>query len=378
MRCGYDIGNHAHPNPGAQEEKECLMKYLNDLMVSRRGVLAGTAGLGAAAALAGCSGGGTTSGSTAGSAASGSSYEPVTLRVAYMPNLGSAASLFTAIEQGYFEEVGITVEPQQFEAGPAEITAMQSGDIDIAQIGHGAHSLCINGDAVVFQFDQLSQADAVVCDKSRVASAEELAGKTVGVSSGTSSEIILQFVLEDAGLTMDDINAVEMQVSGMTTALIQGQIDAAATWSPNTVTIEQELGENYLVLGTNIDYTDRAAFPSSFVCLPDYAEENAEILARFGAAIEKAQVYRAENIDDVASMLAGELGVSEDTMLQATGEGDWQGAADAIGDNETILGYYEAQQQVFLNNGTVEAEVPVEDYVKTDIMDQSYGIYETL
>ncbi|WP_144743745.1 ABC transporter substrate-binding protein [Enorma burkinafasonensis] len=354
------------------------MKYLNDLMVSRRGMLAGTAGLGVAAALAGCTGGTTTGGSTAGSAAAESSYEPVTLRVAYMPNLGSASSLFTAIDQGYFEEVGITVEPQQFEAGPAEITAMQSGDIDIAQIGHGAHSLCIGGDAVVFQFDQLSQADAVVVDKSRVASAEELAGKTVGVSSGTSSEIILQYVLRDAGLTMDDINPVEMQVSGMTTALLSGQIDAAATWSPNTVTIANELGDNYLVLGTNTDYSDEVAFPSSFVCLPDYAEENAEVLARFGAAIEKAQVYRAENIEEVATLLADELGVPEDTLQQATGEGDWQGAADAIGDNETILGYYSAQQKVFLDNGTVEAEVPVEDYVKTDVMDQAYEIYQTI
>lgn len=354
------------------------MKYLNDLMVSRRGMLAGTAGLGVAAALAGCTGGTTPAGSTAGSAAAETSYEPVTLRVAYMPNLGSASSLFTAIDQGYFEEVGITVEPQQFEAGPAEITAMQSGDIDIAQIGHGAHSLCIGGDAVVFQFDQLSQADAVVVDKSRVASAEELAGKTVGVSSGTSSEIILQYVLRDAGLTMDDINPVEMQVSGMTTALLSGQIDAAATWSPNTVTIANELGDNYLVLGTNTDYSDEVAFPSSFVCLPDYAEENAEVLARFGAAIEKAQVYRAENIEEVATLLADELGVPEDTLQQATGEGDWQGAADAIGDNETILGYYRAQQKVFLDNGTVEAEVPVEDYVKTDVMDQAYEIYQTI
>ena len=356
------------------------MSNLNDFVLSRRSMLAGLGGLGlAVAGLAGCTGTTAPSGSTAGSASTGGSdYEPVTLRVAFMPNLGSAGTLFAAIDQGYFDEVGITVEPAQFQGGPAEITAMQSGDIDIAQIGHGAHTLCISGDATVFAFDQLSQADCVVVDKSKVPTAADLKGKTVGVSTGTSSEIILGLVLRDAGLTESDINKVEMDVSGMTTALISGQIDAAATWSPNTVTIEQELGENYLVLGTNIDYTDRAAFPSSFVCLPDYAEENAEILARFGAAIEKAQVYRAENIDDVASMLAGELGVSEDTMLQATGEGDWQGAADAIGDNETILGYYEAQQQVFLNNGTVEAEVPVEDYVKTDIMDQSDGIYETL
>ena len=33
-------------------------------------------------------------------------YEPATVRVAYMPNLGSAGSLFVGIEQGYFEESG--------------------------------------------------------------------------------------------------------------------------------------------------------------------------------------------------------------------------------------------------------------------------------
>lgn len=349
------------------------MSNLNDFMVSRRSMLVGLGGLSlAVAGLAGCS---NNESAPAGSSSSaGSDYEPVTLRVAYMPNLGSASSLFTAIEQGYFDEYGITVEPAQFQGGPAEITAMQSGDIDIAQIGHGAHSLCIGGDAVVFAFDQLSQADAVVCDKTKVASAEDLKGKTVGVSSGTSSEIILQFVLRDAGLTMDDINPIEMDVSGMTTALLSGQIDAAATWSPNTVTIKEQLGDNYLVLGTNTDYSDEVAFPSSFVCLPEYAEENAEVLARFGAAIDKAQVYRAENIDEVASLLATKLDVPEDTMLSATGEGDWQGAVDCQGDMDTILGYYTAQQQVFLDNGTVEAEVPVEDYVKTDIMEEAYTL----
>ena len=69
-------------------------------------------------------------------------YEPATVRVAYMPNLGSAGSLFVGIEQGYFEEVGLTVETFEFQGGPAEIAAMASGDIDISQIGHGAHKLC--------------------------------------------------------------------------------------------------------------------------------------------------------------------------------------------------------------------------------------------
>ncbi len=348
------------------------MSKRNDFLMSRRGLVAAAGGLGLAG-LAGCSSS-DGSGSTAGSASTGTDYETVSLRVAYMPNLGSASSLFTAIDQGYFDEYGIEVETAQFQGGPAEITAMQSGDIDIAQIGHGAHSLCIQGDAVVFVFDQLSQSDAVVCDKTVVASAADLAGKTVGVSSGTSSEIILQLVLRDAGLTEDDITKVEMDVSGMTTALLSGQIDAAATWSPNTVTIEQELGDNYLVLGTNTDFSDEVAFPSSFVCLPEYAEENADVLARFGAAINKAHIYRLENIDEIASLLATELDLPEDTLLESTGEGDWQGSVDCQGDIDTILSYYTAQQQVFLDNGTITEEVDVENYVNTDVMAEAYEL----
>ncbi|MBE6469820.1 MAG: transporter substrate-binding domain-containing protein [Coriobacteriaceae bacterium] len=356
------------------------MSRINDLPLSRRGFLAGIAGLGlTAAGLAGCTnGGGASKGSAAGSAPakSASKFEPVTLRVAFMPNLGSASSLFTGIEQGFFEKMGITVETQQFQGGPAEITAMQSGDIDIAQIGHGAHALCIGGDAKVFAFDQLSKADAVVVNKSKVADAKALKGKKVGVASGTSSEIILNLLLRDAGLTESDIEKVEMDVSGMTTALIAGQIDAAATWSPNTVTIEEKLGDDYLVLADNSDYADEVAFPGSFVCLPDYADKNAEVLERFAAAINMAQAYRAEHIDDVAKLLAKKLDLPEETLLQSTGEGDWEGAAKAIGDMDTIKGYYEAQQKVFLDSGKVEAAVPVDDYVLFDVMEKGATLYD--
>lgn len=350
--------------------------------MSRRSFLGlcGVAGIGAAAALAGCGGSGdsktaaTTEAATTG--ATTSSYEPATLRVAFMPNIGSAGTLFAGIDQGYFEEVGITVEPQQFQAGPAEITAMASGDIDVAQIGHGAHSLAIQGQAKIFSFEQLSKADEVVANKSKgISSAADLKGKTVGVSSGTSSEAILLLVLEKAGLTKDDITTVEMDVSGMTTALISGQIDAAATWSPNTVTLKNQLGDNYLMLGTDTDFSDQVAFPGSYCCNPDYASKNKELLVRFAAALDKAKVYRAEHIDDVAKLLASKLDLPEETLLQSTGEGDWQGAVDAIGKVDVIEGYYKAQQKVFIDAGKVEKEVPVTDYVMTDVIEEADKLY---
>ena len=304
-------------------------------------------------------------------------YEPATVRVAYMPNLGSAGSLFVGIEQGYFEEVGLTVETFEFQGGPAEIAAMASGDIDISQIGHGAHKLCIQGEAKIFQMDHTtSLSDVVVGNKAKgIETIEDLKGKTVAVSSGTSSEIILEQALARAGMTMDDINTVEMTVDGMTTAMISGQIDAAASWSPNTVTLQNALGDNYVNLGTNADFLDSAIFPSSYICTPEYAEANHDILVRFAQALDKAHDWRAAHPEEMAKLLAKELDAPEDTMLAAVGEADWQTITEVCGDMDAIKTVYETQQGIFLDNGTITQNVPVEDYVLFDVMQEAYDAY---
>ena len=76
--------------------------------------------------------------------------ETVKLNVAYMPNYASLWSVLTAMDKGYFAEEGIEVTLWEFADGPSEIAAMEGGSIDLAYIGHGAHKLCINGQANIF------------------------------------------------------------------------------------------------------------------------------------------------------------------------------------------------------------------------------------
>lgn len=303
--------------------------------------------------------------------------EQTTVRVAYMPNMGSASSLFTAIDQGYFDEVGLKVEVAEFEGGPAEITAMASGDIDIAQIGHGAHALCIEGQAYIFQMDSTnSLADEVVANKEKgITKAEDLKGKTVAVASGTSSEIILQQILAQANMTEDDIKTVEMAVDGMTTALVAGKIDAAATWSPNTITLKKSLGDNYVSLGSNADFADKATFPSSFITTKDYAEKNKDVLVRFSAAINKAHIYRENNIEEVAKSLAKHIDAPEETMLSSVGEGDWATINQICGDMDAIKKVYEIQQNVFMESGRIKEESDTNAYVLYDVMKEGYDLF---
>ncbi len=307
----------------------------------------------------------------------GPTYEPATVRVAYMPNLGSAGSLFVGMDQGYFEEVGLTVEVYEFQGGPAEIAAMASGDIDISQIGHGAHALCIEGQAAIFQMDHTtSLSDVVVGNKSHgINTAADLKGKTVAVQAGTSSEIILQQALKKAGLYVEDINTVEMTVDGMTTAMITGQVDAAAAWSPNTITLQDALGENYVNLGGNADFLDSAIFPSSYITTTKYAQENKDILVRFAQALNKAHDYRLANQEYMAKLLAKELDAPEDTMIRALGEADWETITKDCGNMDAIKTIYETQQQIFINNGRIPEAVPVENYVLFDVMEEAYKAY---
>ena len=306
-------------------------------------------------------------------------YEPATVRVAYMPNLGSAGSLFVGIDQGYFEELGLTVEVYQFQGGPAEIAAQASGDIDISQIGHGAHALCIEGQAAIFQMDHTtSLSDVVVGNKSHgINTAADLKGKTVAVQAGTSSEIILQQALAKAGLTVDDIKTVEMTVDGMTTAMITGQVDAAAAWSPNTITLQDALGDNYVNLGGNADFLDSAIFPSSYITSKEYAEKNRDVLVRFAQALNKAHDYRLANQEYMAKLLSKELDAPEDTMIRALGEADWETITKDCGNMDAIKTVYETQQKIFINNGRIPEAVPVENYVLFDVMKDAYDAYSS-
>lgn len=76
-----------------------------------------------------------------------SSTELETINVAYMPNFGSLHDIITGVNVGTFKEEGLDVKLVEFVDGPTIIAAMESGTIDIGNIGPGAHKLPIEGRA---------------------------------------------------------------------------------------------------------------------------------------------------------------------------------------------------------------------------------------
>ena len=295
--------------------------------------------------------------------------ETIKLNIGYMPNYGSLWSVTTAIEKGYFEEAGIEVTLWEFADGPTIINAMESGTIDMGYIGHGAHKLCIQGKAKIFALSHISIGDAV-SGAPGVDSLEALAGKTVGYTAGTSSEDILKNALAKAGLTMDDIVAMEMGAENLTTAMLSGSLDACACWSPNSLKILEEM-EGATKLADNVMFSDNSVSLASWIVLDGYASENADNILAFTKALYKAMDYAADaNYEEVAGYVAAQTKTDQEGVYAQRGDADWlTGAEVAAGAADgTVENYYKVQQANFLASGAVTEEVPVADYVMLDNM----------
>ena len=297
--------------------------------------------------------------------------EPVTLNVAYMPNYGSLWAIETAIQKGYLAEENITVNLVEFADGPTIIAAMESGSIDVGYIGQGAHKLCINGRATIFALSHISNGDALI-GGAGITTVEELKGKKVAYSSGSSSEDILVNSLTKYGMTMDDINAFDMDASAIVTAMLSGGVDACATWSPNSLKILEEMPDA-TKLTDNMTFADQTVSLASWICMPKYAEENRDILVRFTRALFKGMDYAAdEHYDEVSTWVSTQTATDYDSVYSQRGDAEWltgkevaEGAADG-----TVEGYYLLQRDTFVANGAVEKDpVPaVSDYVMLDVM----------
>ena len=191
--------------------------------------------------------------------------EPITIKVGYMNNYGSLWSVLTAEQMGYMEEQGITLELSSFADGPTIISAMESGSIDIGYIGDGAHKLCAQGNAQIIALSHISNGDAVIGGPN-VKTLEDLAGKVVAYAAGTSSEVILTNALTKAGLTMDDITAMNMDASAIVTAMMTGDVDACAPWSPESLTVLEQV-EGTTVLADNVTFSDTSiSLPAGSPC----------------------------------------------------------------------------------------------------------------
>lgn len=287
------------------------------------------------------------------------------VKIGYMPNLISASIAAICDQEGYFAEYGLNAELVKFTSGPPEFAAMAAGDLDAGIIGHGAHLLAIQGQAEIFYFECLGNSDKIMTrSETGIKTAADLKGKTIACVLGTSSEALLNLTLESAGLTNSDVKIVSMDQNGAGTALIAGQVDAAAIWSPMTVTVQDALKEKTVVISSIGDFADKAPSPGSWITSAKLIKNNPETVKALTKCFLKANNFRASNIEKTTEYVANLIGTDKEEVVKEVLTAKWF-SADEIYElvkNGTVDEWYSAEQQMFIDAGKLESKVPNETY----------------
>jgi NitT/TauT family transport system substrate-binding protein len=177
-----------------------------------------------------------------------------------------------AKEAGIFAKNGLDVTIKKIPQASRHL-AIASGDIQCAATTVETWIVWnANGVATtqLFQVDKSYGADGMVV-RNNVNSIKDVKGKTVAASApGTAPYFTLAWMLKKNGLSVKDVNVVNMEPGPAAQAFIAGQNDVAMTYEPylSAVRAKPEAGK---IIATTLDYPMGM---DTFGCTPKFIAEN--------------------------------------------------------------------------------------------------------
>lgn len=174
--------------------------------------------------------------------------EPVTLRLADMSLYGIAVFNYAeeiGLLQGYYDDIDgyeVTVELSEWASGVDQNTAYAAGEIDFSIMGNiPAVTGTSNGLGTKILAVNYLYSDYVLVARagSGVEKAEDLAGRNVGTYVGTVMHYAVAKYLENAGLSVEDVNLLNVAAE-TTTSLRSGDIDAGVLGNVEARQLEEE------------------------------------------------------------------------------------------------------------------------------------------
>jgi NitT/TauT family transport system substrate-binding protein len=170
--------------------------------------------------------------------------EPVTVRMGVLAST-TDAGIFVADDLGYFKEQGIELDLSRFDSAARMVAPLGAGQLEI---GAGSHSAGLynavsrgidiklvadKGSALAGHGFQGLMFRKDLADSGRLRTPADLKGMRVAIPArGISPEVALGLWLRKAGLSIEDVELVEMNFADHASALGNGSIEAAVSIEP--------------------------------------------------------------------------------------------------------------------------------------------------
>ena len=159
----------------------------------------------------------------------------------------TALLVWLAHDRGYFKDEGLDVDVKRFQSGLASADALINGDAELSTTSDSAfvsRSLKHPDLRILAAISTIEVSRLVGRRDRNVIAAKDLAARRIGVTVGSTGEFLLGRYLTLNGLSLSDVEIVNMKPAAIEAALVSGEIDAGLTWVPYIYRAEAALGQN--------------------------------------------------------------------------------------------------------------------------------------
>jgi NitT/TauT family transport system substrate-binding protein len=272
-------------------------------------------------------------------------------------------TIYVALDKGYFKAEGLEVTLESFPHGKATLEALMDGKVDLATASETPfmHAVLKGGKICILATMITGEKHlGVVGRRDRgITSANGLKGKRIGVTMGTNGEYFLDTVLLLNKISRGEIRTVNIKPKKMFEALMNGEVDAIATWNPQNTKARKALGKRA------ITFDAEGLYSPSFIIAArrEYSASHPETVRQVLRALVKASEFIQKDPGASHAIVAGHLGTEKDLLDELSSTYRFKITLD-----QSLLSTLEAQCHWAIKNGLTDSkEVPnFVDFICTD------------
>ncbi len=211
--------------------------------------------------------------------------------------------MWIAEELGYFKSSGSDVDLREFSSGVTTSKALAAGELHLANSSEFAfvNNVMRNRDLrIVASISRTNSANLFGRKDRGIQEASDLVGRKIGVTRRGIGEFFLGEYLSIHGISITDVDLVDLRPPAIVEGISEGTIDAAITWEPSVYLAQKALGENFMQL------PDQDSYYYHFVMAGkrDWISANQQDVQNVLAALVKAQAYTSENPGAAQAIIA--------------------------------------------------------------------------
>ena len=220
--------------------------------------------------------------------------------------------LYIAREKGWIEEAlseyGVDVTWNDFESGPPMNESLASGASDIGVIGDvptvSAIAAGQENEVIAISAQAADSYAVLVAADSDYATPEDLKGKKFATVIGSTGHNLTQKFLNTAGLSIDDVELINIAAGDAATVLANGEVDAVSIWEPNVTRLVDNGVAKIIAEGSDVGL----AGTNTIVARKAFTEANPKItgivLEQYARAAEAIPELDDETWEKVAQDLS--------------------------------------------------------------------------